>query len=142
MNGHCIKTFRRLGKKRTSNSTAGSGNVENVSGSVSTHTGTNMNRPSLLFIECHTDYGCDLLLNAKRLKDSTAFKKVYINKDRTESERQMHAAMLKERNERNNGFQDNDRNGRVYKTVNGKRRFWAIRDGNLRLVESAQDSAS
>ena len=116
-----VKSLRRLGKKRTLSTNAVSENVVSESSSV-----TNTNRSlSILLIECKEGWAFNYLQAAKQLKNSNAFSNVYINKDRTESEWQVHAAMMKERNKRNNEFTNKDDNGRGYKIRKARNTFGA-----------------
>lgn len=97
------------------------------------------NKPSLLLIELHEQKAADkAIANAKKLAKSTHFKKVYINRDKTEADRAAEANLRKERNEKNRTlpFAIDESRGLRYgvdKNTN-KKFYWSIRSGELAKV--------
>ncbi|RNA24986.1 hypothetical protein BpHYR1_046059 [Brachionus plicatilis] len=86
----------------------------------------------------------DMLGNSKKLRNSEELKGVYINEDLTPSERIAHKKLREERDRRNNELTATATvNGRIVKVKecdDNKKRFWGIRNGELRLIVSVPDN--
>ena len=90
-------------------------------------------RPSQLLVEfedCQT--ATTVITNCKKLASVTEFKKVYLNKDRTEVERRREACLREERN-RLDAALLHEENGLRFglDESNNKRFYWGIRDSNI-----------
>ncbi|RNA40381.1 hypothetical protein BpHYR1_021774 [Brachionus plicatilis] len=86
----------------------------------------------------------DMLGNSKKLRNSEELKGVYINEDLTPSERIAHKKLREEQDRRNNERTATATvNGRIVKMKecdDKKKRFWGIRNGELRLIVSVRDN--
>lgn len=96
-------------------------------------------KPSLLLVEFHEQITADKsIANAKKLTKSSHFKKVYVNRDKTEADRAAEANLRKERNEKNRLLpytMDESRGLRYGIDEKSKRKFyWTIRNGELAKV--------
>ena len=118
-----VKTARRIGRKPES--------------SVS-------NEPALVVVEMvSTSYKKEMLRESRNLRNKPEYKNVYVNEDFTPSERIADRKLRQERDRRNAELpEETTFEGRSikFKTCEDKkRRFWGIRNGELRLVLSAMD---
>lgn len=95
-------------------------------------------KPSLLLIEFKEQTTAEkAVANARRLVKSEEFKRVYVNRDKTEADRVAEANLRKERNERNKSLphvMDESRGLRYGIDEKKKKFYWAIRNGELARV--------
>lgn len=99
----------------------------------------NPNQPCPLLFELDNTQLVDkAITNSKKLRSINEFKKVYVNRDLTESERKFEAELRKRRNDENKKLPHVDEHGRRYginETTN-QRYFWRVdRQGRLAQVE-------
>ena len=97
--------------------------------------------PVLLVVEMEsTEAKLEILQKSKDLRKKEGYKDVYVNEDLTPSERIADRKLREERNRRNNELTETALvNGRTVKCKtgqDGKKRFWGIRNGELKLVLS------
>ena len=81
-----------------------------------------------------------VLKAAKTLKDSSDFKKVFINQDLTQTELAIQIQLRKERNTKNDQLQEMDSNGRKYglHKFGGQidtKFYWGIRNGEIKRIK-------
>lgn len=124
--GTRIKTARRI-KSRSNGINAVSSVVKNDQ--------------VLLVVEMEsTEAKIDMLRKSKILREKPEYNNVYVNEDLTPSERVANRKLRQERDRKNNELTGSDViNGRTlkFKICNdGKKRFWGIRNGELKLVLS------
>ena len=103
---------------------------------------TTANSRVLLVVEMESATAkLEMLRSARKLREIESHKDIYINEDLTPSERIADQKLRQERDKRNNqltGTETADGRSLKFKVCeDGKKRFWAIRNGELRLVLSA-----
>lgn len=96
----------------------------------------NESKPSLLLIEFDSQSTAELALsNAKKLKDNSLFRKVYVNRDKTETDRITEANLRKRRNELNKSlpYVLNEERGLKFgiEEKTNKKFYWSVRNGEL-----------
>ncbi|RMZ97673.1 hypothetical protein BpHYR1_002801 [Brachionus plicatilis] len=112
--------------------------VETVSEEQATAT-----RPALIIVELKDKESKQVVLTKSRdLGRTTQFKHIYINQDRTLSERALERHLRETKKQRNSQLPEEITENGVtlrYKIENGKRWFWGIRNGNVVWVLHKDD---
>lgn len=105
-------------------------------------TANTINNRVLLVVEMESPGArADLIRSSRKLRDDNSH--IYINEDLTPSERITQRKLREERDSRNNLLPESETfNGRVLKfktCTDGKKRFWGIRNGELKMITSLID---
>ena len=74
------------------------------------------------------------LRESTKLRNNPDFQNVYINRDKTRSERLLDKELRVERSKRNATLEEQDEEGRHLGSYNGKKFYWGIRFGELRRI--------
>ena len=97
---------------------------------------TNNTNPPLLLIQFNDKNTQRAALSkSKDLRQVEKFSKVFINQDRTESQRKLDKQLRDERKKRNAELPETLSDGRTYRLHEGKKYYWGIRNDQLRWVE-------
>lgn len=95
--------------------------------------------PDLILIELDNNANQKLVVqNSKKLKQNENFKNVFINNDKTESERILESKLRAERNKRNSELTNEveGSGGRQrFNIHNEKKYYWGIRSGELKWIQ-------
>lgn len=100
--------------------------------------GSSAARPSLLLVEFKDSATRSTAIkNARRLKDSERFKRVYVNIDKTAAQRAVDAKLRQERNKRNMELPNVNEGSYRYgiNPTTNKKFYWAVRDQKLVQIE-------
>ena len=102
------------------------------------------NNRVLLVVEMESPSArADMIRSSRKFRDDESHKCIYINEDLTPSERITQRKLRQERDSRNDLLPESGTiNGRVMKfktCTDGKKRFWGIRNGELRMITSLID---